>query len=134
MANVDQKTRTAKPGASATETLRAAADHAAQNASDAMKSTVNATKDVTDAAFSQPKFEVPEVLRSFAEQGLNQSREAYGRMKAATEEATDVLEESFRVHPRQHARRAVQGSRRGPGECRSHLRVRPQASDRHLRF
>jgi phasin len=94
MANVDQKTRAAK-AAAATETLRATINNGAQSTADTMKSTANATKDVSDAAFSQPKFEVPEVLRSFAEQGLNQSREAYGRMKAATEEATDVLEESF---------------------------------------
>jgi phasin len=54
----------------------------------------------TDAAFAYPKFEapkfeVPEVFRAFAEQGMTQTREAYGRMKAVTEEATDMLEDSF---------------------------------------
>jgi phasin len=92
MANTDQKSRTAKSAASAAETLRNAADSAAASAADTTKA---AARDMSDAAFTQPKFEVPEVLRSYAEQGLNQSREAYGRMKAATEEATDALEESF---------------------------------------
>jgi phasin len=50
---------------------------------------------MTDAAFSAARFEVPDAVRSFAEQGLNQTREAYGRMKAAAEEATGAMEESF---------------------------------------
>jgi phasin len=54
-----------------------------------------AAKDVADAAFAYPTFEVPEVLRSFAEQGLSQTRETYARVKAAAEEATDLIEESF---------------------------------------
>lgn len=61
----------------------------------AEKIAASAAKDMSDAAFAYPKFEVPEMFRSFAEQGLTQSRDAYGRMKAATEEATDVLEDSF---------------------------------------
>ena len=47
------------------------------------------------AAFSFPNFEVPEIVRSFTEQGLNQTREAYARMKSAAEEATDMLEDSL---------------------------------------
>jgi phasin len=54
-----------------------------------------AAKDMTDVAFTYPTFEVPEVLRSFAEQGLSQTRETYARVKAAAEEATDMIEESF---------------------------------------
>ena len=92
MANTDQKSRTSKAAASASETLRNAADQAATQAAGTAKA---AAKDMSDAAFSQPKFEVPEVLRSYAEQGINQTREAYGRMKAAAEEATDALEETF---------------------------------------
>ncbi len=45
--------------------------------------------------FSYPTFEVPEMFRSFTEQGVNQTREAYARMKTAAEEATDVLEDSL---------------------------------------
>lgn len=63
-----------------------------QKATDAMKA---ATKDATDAAFSYPSFEVPEALRSFAEQGLSQTREAYTRARAAAEETTDMMEETF---------------------------------------
>ncbi len=53
-----------------------------------------AAKDMA-AAFSIPNFEFPEVVRSFTEQGLNQTREAYARMKSAAEEATDILEDSL---------------------------------------
>ena len=35
------------------------------------------------------------MFRSFAEQGLTQTREAYARMKSAAEEATDILEDSI---------------------------------------
>jgi len=61
----------------------------------ATRTATSAARNVADAAFAAPSFEVPEALRSFAEQGLSQTREAYGRMKAAAEEATDVMEESF---------------------------------------
>ena len=55
----------------------------------------SATKDMADAAFAYPSFEMPVAFRSFAEQGLSQTREAYARVKAATEEATGLMEESF---------------------------------------
>ncbi len=48
-----------------------------------------------DAAFAYPKFEVPEMVRSFAEEGLKQTRDAYARAKTAAEEATDLLEDSL---------------------------------------
>jgi phasin len=80
-----------------TETTKSArtAKTAAEKASAEAVTAGAATKDLTDAAFAYPKFEVPEVFRSFAEQGLSQTREAYSRMKAAAEEATDLFEESF---------------------------------------
>ncbi len=71
--------------------LKAAAADAATKTGAAEKS---AAKDVM-AAFSFPDFEIPEVFRSFTEQGLNQTREAYARMKSAAEEATDALEDSL---------------------------------------
>jgi phasin len=67
-------------------------------AADAATKTVAAEKSAAKdmmAAFSLPDFEVPEILRSFTEQGLNQTREAYARMKSAAEEATDALEDSL---------------------------------------
>jgi phasin len=72
-------------------TKAAATDTAAKIASDAK----SAAKDFTGAAFSYPTFEVPELLRSFTEQGMTQTREAYARMKSAAEDATDVLEDSM---------------------------------------
>lgn len=56
--------------------------------------TKSAAKEAA-AAFSFPTFEVPEMFRSFSEQGMNQTREAYARMKNAAEDATDILEESL---------------------------------------
>jgi phasin len=67
----------------------------AEMAEKATNDAAATARSVTDAAFSATNFEVPEVFRSFAEQGLTQTREAYGRMKAAAEEATDLMEESF---------------------------------------
>ena len=67
-------------------------------AADAVSKTVaaekSAAKDVM-SAFSFPNFELPETMRSFTEQGMNQTRETYARMKSAAEEATDVLEDSL---------------------------------------
>lgn len=62
-------------------------------------------KESMDAMFSYPKFEVPEMMRSWTEQGLGQTREAYSRMKTAAEEATDMLEGSLETS-RQSVREA----------------------------
>ncbi len=80
MATTESKARAAK--AAATET--------AEKTASAAKS---AAKDFA-GAFAMPTFEVPEAFRSFAEQGMAQSREAYTRMKSAAEDATDLLEDS----------------------------------------
>ena len=45
--------------------------------------------------FEIPRFEVPAAFREFAEKGVAQAKEAYERVKAAAEEATDVLEDSY---------------------------------------
>jgi phasin len=45
--------------------------------------------------FEIPRFEVPGAFREFAEKGVAQAKEAYERVKAAAEEATDVLEDSY---------------------------------------
>jgi len=72
----------------ATETkARAAKPQAAEK----IASEAKAAADV----FSFPAFEVPELFRSFTEQGLNQTRETYARMKSAAEDTTDLLEESM---------------------------------------
>ena len=45
--------------------------------------------------FEMPKMEVPAAFREFAEKGATQVKENYEKMKAAAEEATDVLEDTY---------------------------------------
>jgi phasin len=45
--------------------------------------------------FEMPKMEVPAAFREFAEKGASQAKENYEKMKAAAEEATDVLEDTY---------------------------------------
>jgi phasin len=45
--------------------------------------------------FELPKFEVPAAFREFAEKGVTQARDNWEKMKAATEEATDLIEGSY---------------------------------------
>jgi phasin len=45
--------------------------------------------------FEIPRMEVPASLREFAEKGASQAKETYEKMKAAAEEATDVLEDTY---------------------------------------
>ncbi|MGA3309680.1 MAG: phasin [Xanthobacteraceae bacterium] len=63
------------------------------------------TKPVTTSAFEMPKFEMPKfdmpnvempaAFREFAERGVAQAKDTYEKMKAAAEEATDVLETTY---------------------------------------
>jgi phasin len=68
---------------------------AAEKAVAPVKTATETAKEAMETAFSYPKFEVPEMVRSFAEQGLMQTREAYGRVKDAAEHATDLMEDSL---------------------------------------
>src|ERR1700675_3884451 len=50
--------------------------------------------------FEMPKFDIPKVetpaaFREFAERGVAQAKDTYEKMKAAAEEATDVLETTY---------------------------------------
>src|SRR5205085_8088073 len=45
--------------------------------------------------FDLPKMEIPPAFREFAEKGVSQAKENYDKLKAAAEEATDVLEETY---------------------------------------
>lgn len=45
--------------------------------------------------FDLPKLEVPAAFREIAEKSVAQAKESYEKMKAATEEATDLLEETY---------------------------------------
>lgn len=45
--------------------------------------------------FEMPKVEVPEMVREFAEKGVKQAKEGYDKLKAAAEETTDLLENTY---------------------------------------
>jgi len=45
--------------------------------------------------FEMPKMEVPAAFREFAERSVTQARDGYERMKAAAEDATDILEDTY---------------------------------------
>jgi phasin len=45
--------------------------------------------------FDMPKMEVPAAFREFAEKGVNQAKENWEKMKAASEEASDLIEGSY---------------------------------------
>ncbi len=46
-------------------------------------------------SFDMPKMEVPAAFREIAEKSVSQAKESWEKMKSATEEATDLLEESY---------------------------------------
>jgi hypothetical protein len=45
--------------------------------------------------FELPKMEVPAAFRDIAEKSVSQAKENYEKMKAAAEEATDLLEDTY---------------------------------------
>src|SRR5256714_6391758 len=45
--------------------------------------------------FELPKMEIPAAFREIAEKSVAQAKETYEKMKAAAEEATDVLEDTY---------------------------------------
>jgi phasin len=45
--------------------------------------------------FEMPKMEVPAAFRDMAEKGISQAKDTYEKMKAAAEEATDMLEDTY---------------------------------------
>ena len=72
---------------------------------DATMTTPPKVKSKPTAAFEMPKFEMPKfeipkvempaAFREFAERGVAQCKDTYEKMKAAAEEATDVLETTY---------------------------------------
>ena len=64
------------------------------------KASKPASSAVEMPKFEMPKFEIPKVempaaFREFAERGVAQAKDTYEKMKAAAEEATDVLETTY---------------------------------------
>ena len=67
--------------------------------------TIPKAKKSTAGAFEMPKFEMPKfeipkvempaAFREFAERGVAQCKDTYEKMKAAAEEATDVMETTY---------------------------------------
>ena len=51
----------------------------------------------TKSAFDLPKVEVPEAFREFAQKGAAQTKEMYERMRVGAEEATGLLENTFKT-------------------------------------
>ena len=45
--------------------------------------------------FEVPKMEVPAAFRELAEKSVTQAKDSWEKMKAATEEATDLIEDSY---------------------------------------
>jgi phasin len=45
--------------------------------------------------FDMPKFEVPAAFREIAEKSVAQAKDAYEKVKVATEEATDLIEDTY---------------------------------------
>jgi len=45
--------------------------------------------------FEVPKMEVPAAFREFAEKSVTQAKDSWEKMKAVTEEATDLIENSY---------------------------------------
>jgi phasin len=84
-----------KPQRSAPKILSETAEQAAGQLGQAAMAAESAARDTGEAAFSYPTIEMPEFVRSIAEQTLSQTRDAYARMKTAAEEATDLLESSI---------------------------------------
>ena len=70
-----------------------------------ISTTIPKAKKSTAGAFEMPKFEMPKfeipkvempaAFREFAERGVAQCKDTYEKMKAAAEEATDVMETTY---------------------------------------
>src|SRR5687768_4418281 len=80
-AAAEQTNVTERAARSAARYAQEATDAQAEAAEEITRNAAQSARAFADAAFTAPSFEVPEVFRSVAEQGLTQTREAYGRMK-----------------------------------------------------
>jgi phasin len=96
MPNFDAKpTRSMKSNPQPADKPEAAAATLVDAAGRSLDHVATEAQDATETAFSQSASGMPNLVRSLAEQTLDQSRHSLARMKAAAEEATDTLEQSF---------------------------------------
>jgi hypothetical protein len=58
--------------------------------------SIKGTKGAFDLS-KLPNLEVPEAFREFAEKGAAQTKEMYEKMRAGTDEATGLLENTFKT-------------------------------------
>ena len=80
--------------------------------------------------FDMPKFEVPAAFREAAEKGVAQAKEGWEKMKSATEEATEVLEEELHDRRQGRVRIRPQGDRRRAHQHQRGFRFRHQSGHR----
>ncbi len=59
------------------------------------KTAKSATAPFEAFSFPAANFEVPAAFREFAEKSVSQARDAYAKLKTASEEATGLVEETF---------------------------------------
>jgi phasin len=50
---------------------------------------------MADLKFPVPGVEVPEIVREFAEKGVQQAKDNYAKFKAVADQATGILEDSY---------------------------------------
>ena len=77
------------------KTNTAKAKTAAKQTTATVENAVNEAANAVAGVFDAKGFEVPEVFRSMAENGVVQAREHYAQFKASAEDATDLIEETF---------------------------------------
>ena len=79
-----------------------------------------------------PTMEVPAAFREFAEKGVTQAKDNWEKMKAATEEATDLIEDSYATASKGCRRLRPQDDRSGARQHQCGVRLRHRADDREV--
>ena len=77
------------------KTTAANAKAAAKKTTATVEKAVTETAEAVAETFNVKGLEVPEMFRSFAENGVNQAREHYAQFKTNAEDATDLIEETY---------------------------------------
>ena len=77
------------------KTTAANAKAAAKKTTATVEKAVTETAEAVAETFNVKGFEVPEMFRSFAENGVNQARDHYAQFKTSAEDATDLIEETY---------------------------------------
>jgi phasin len=73
--------------------------------------------------FEMPRIEVPAAFREFAEKSVTQAKDNWERMKAASEEATDLIEDSYATASKgcsDYGLKLVEAARANTNACFDH--------------